>query len=98
MDITPVHQLYYGYAKDLFKVNKRRVPVNSNFSEKFHDLIIELYNNKNCFMCDNPLPEEGCVIRIDGLGFQAYKQKSSRFLIHETGELDKGIVNIEDEG
>jgi hypothetical protein len=49
-------------------------------------------------MCDNPLPEEGCVIRIDGLGFQAYKQKSSRFLIHETGELDKGIVNIEDEG
>ena len=56
-----------------------------------------MYNEKDCFMCNNKVPEEGCVIRIDGLEFEAYKQKSERFYARETILLDKGESNIEDE-
>jgi len=97
MGLTPVHQLFYGYAKDLFKVNKKRVPAERDFGEKFMELVKELYNDKDCFMCKNIVPEEGCVIRVDGLNFEAYKQKSPRFMAFETKQLDKGEVNIEDE-
>jgi hypothetical protein len=97
MGIEPVHQLFYGYAKDLFKLHKKRVPAEIDFGDKFMELLKEFYNDKDCFMCSNKVPEEGVVIRIDGLNFEAYKQKSSRFLSYETKQLDKGEVNIEDE-
>jgi hypothetical protein len=97
MGITPVHQLYYGYAKDLFTVNKREIPDEREFGDRFMELVKELYNDKNCFMCKNVVPEEGCVIRVDGLKFEAYKQKSPKFTQLETKQLDKGEVNIEDE-
>ncbi len=96
-ELTPVHQLYYGKAKDLFKEHKLRVPSQKNFGEKFLTLLKSLYNEKDCFMCKNKVPEEGCVVAIDGLGFEAYKVKSNRFLAHETKQLDKGLANIEDE-
>lgn len=50
----------------------------------------ELYNEKDCFMSKNPVPEEGVVLRKEGLEFDAYKLKSSRFLLKETEALDKG--------
>ena len=48
-------------------------------------------------MCSTPQPEEGCVIRIEGNDFEAYKAKSNRFYEKETKQLDKGESNIEDE-
>ena len=48
-------------------------------------------------MCNNTVPEEGCVVRIEGLEFEAYKQKSNRFYERETKNLDLGEINIEDE-
>ena len=57
----------------------------------------ELYNEKDCFICKNKVPEEGCVIRLEKLEFEAYKQKSERFYQRETNLLDKGESNIEDE-
>ena len=50
----------------------------------------EEFNEKDCFMCKNNVPEEGVVIRKEGLAFEAYKLKSSRFLEKETQLLDKG--------
>lgn len=97
--LTPVHELYYGYAKDLFRVGKtHRVPTSDkDFGVKFLELCKELYNEKDCFMCTNKVPEEGCVVRIDGLKFEAYKVKSKRFLLHETAQLDMGELSIEDD-
>jgi hypothetical protein len=95
--LPPVYELYYGYAKDLFMLGKNQVIPTEDFGTKFLELCKELYNNKDCFMCKSGVPEEGCVIRIDGLGFEAYKVKSSRFLDRETNQLDKGEINIEDE-
>lgn len=97
--LTPVHELYYGYAKDLFRLGgTHRVPTSDkDFGEKFLNLCKELYNEKDCFICANRVPEEGCVIRIDELKFEAYKVKSKRFMEHETKQLDTGETNIEDE-
>ena len=48
-------------------------------------------------MCKSEVPEEGCVIRIEGTGIEAFKLKSNRFYERETIMLDKGETNIEDE-
>lgn len=54
------------------------------------------YNDKDCYMCTNNVPEEGVVIRKESLiGFEAYKLKSPRFLDYETKQLDSGEVDIE---
>lgn len=90
--LTPVTELYYGYAKDLYP------DVSEHWNENF---IQRLAEDKNFFMeelspeCHNDVPHEGIVIRIeDGLS-GAYKLKCNRFLFAESKALDKGEVDIE---
>lgn len=91
--LEPVIELYYGYAKDLLiETYDER-----DFGDKFLDRVKELYNEKDCFVCKNKVPEEGCIIRVEGVDFQAYKAKSNAFYAYETKQLDKGKSNIEDE-
>ena len=74
---------------------------NRNFDEfteeAFLEKVKDLFNEKDCYMCSNKVPEEGCVVRIEKDDFEAYKQKSFRFYEKETKELDKGTVDIETE-
>lgn len=61
-------------------------------------LLVKKYNDKDCYMCANSVPEEGVVIRKQKLfDYDAFKLKSFRFLEKETKDLDKGIISIEDE-
>ena len=90
--LTAVPELYYGYAKDILNVSYDE----RDFEEKFLARIKELYNEKDCYICKNIVPEEGCVIRIEGLDFEAYKSKSVRFYEKETKDLDNGEANIQD--
>lgn len=83
--------LYHGKAVDLDK----SLSVDNHFRENFLDIVKDKFNDKDCFMCKNIVPEEGCVIRIDGKP-GALKQKSLRFYEKETKDLDKGETNIED--
>lgn len=92
--LTPVTELYYGYAKDLYP----DISVSEHWNENF---IQRLAEDKNFFMeelspeCHNDVPHEGIVIRIeDGLS-GAYKLKCNRFLFAESKALDKGEVDIE---
>ncbi len=65
---------------------------------EFFDYIIKNYNGNKCFICNNDVPEEGVVIRLeDEEGFVAYKQKSKEFYEYETKVLDENISNIENE-
>ena len=49
-------------------------------------------------MCDNPVPEEGIVVRKESLfNCESYKLKSFRFLEGESKQLDTGEVDIESE-
>lgn len=108
--LNAVPELYYGYAKDLvetfgivtaepyFGGTNLICKIDKEFtSEEFLDRVKQLYNEKDCYMCSTPQPEEGVVIRIEGTDFEAYKAKSERFYQKETAQLDKGELNIEDE-
>ena len=92
--LKAVPQLYYGYAQGVWTEKFENV---DEWGDVFLDKIKHDYNEKDCYICKNKVPEEGCVIRIEGLDFEAYKQKSNRFYELETKNLDKGESNIEDE-
>lgn len=58
----------------------------------------EKYNEKDCYMCKNCVPEEGIILRVNKtFAYEAYKLKSFRFLEGETKQLDTEQSNIEDE-
>jgi len=95
--LKAVPQLYYGYALNIVSESYERYGDSDNFRNDFLIKIKELYNEKDCYMCKNRLPEEGCVVRVEGENFEAYKAKSSAFYMLETKQLDKGESNIEDE-
>lgn len=95
-DLVPVTELYYGKASDLYPDIKH----DENFSENF---IERLSNDKNFYMeldspdCNNKVPNEGVVIKIDNMKSIAFKLKCFKFLNKEQQALDKGESNIEDE-
>jgi len=99
--LETVPHLYYGYAKDFYDIYN----VNGDLSEThidgwrdgFLQTVKDKYNEKDCYLCEARVPEEGVVIRIEKNEFEAYKAKSNRFYEFETKLLDKGESNIEDE-
>lgn len=89
--LKSVEEYYYGYAKDLYPEHW-----NENFIQK-------LASDKNFFMecesptCNNKVPHEGVVIKIENSLSEAYKLKCIKFLEGESKSLDKGEVDIETE-
>lgn len=92
LETVPV--LYIGFAAQLFP----SLDQDQHWNEEFFKKLQQFYLEKDCVHCKNKVPAEGICLRIDGLeSFATYKLKSKRFLKIETEELDKGVVNIEDE-
>jgi len=60
--LTPSHLFYYGKAVDMYKLD-----VNGHWNEEFVKSLERDYNEKNCFMCKNSVPEEGIVVRKESL-------------------------------
>lgn len=89
--LTHVPEVYYGRASNLFPL-----PTDNHWHANFLQYAESVYLDKDCCYCNNKVPAEGVVIRIDKtFSFDAYKLKSFRFLEHETKMLDKGIVDME---
>lgn len=94
--LNAVPELYYGYASNINGLHWSHFSKpDDTFQDWFLKSMKEKYNEKDCYMCKNKVPEEGCVIRIEGLEIEAYKAKSTRFYEYETVQLDKGEVDIE---
>jgi hypothetical protein len=91
--LNAVEEMYYGKAKDFVGYFFLEEEFRSNFLAK----IKEKYNEHDCHICKNNVPEEGVVIRIEKNEFEAYKCKSNRFYTAETESLDKGETNLEDQ-
>lgn len=89
MNLNAVPELYYGKACDLFEMEKWD-------SDEFLKRLGEKYLEKNCHMCNNKVPGEGIVVRVEKIDFEAYKFKSFAFKNAETKQLDKGVEDIED--
>ena len=92
-DLNAVPEMFYGQVKEFSDERMTK----ENWDALLLQTLQEKYNNKNCYICRNEVPEEGVVIRKDILELEAYKLKSSRFYEWETKELDKGEINIEDD-
>nr|DAS33149.1 MAG TPA: hypothetical protein [Caudoviricetes sp.] len=94
--LKPVEEYYYGYAKDLYPELSLTEHWNENFLQR-------LASDKNFFMecesptCNNKVPHEGIVIKIENSLSEAYKLKCIKFLEGESKSLDKGEVDIETE-
>ena len=93
--LTPVTEMYYGLAKDLYP----DIPVDENWNTNFWE---RLANDKNFYMecdspdCNNKVPHEGLVIKKEDMRSRAWKLKCFAFLNQEQKELDSGESNIED--
>ena len=85
--------IYYGKAKDLFQ----DINIEQHWNENFLQALEAQFNEKDCYICVNKVPEEGIVLRIEKLEeYEAYKLKSKRFLLKESELQEKEVVNIED--
>lgn len=90
-----VKELYYGYASGICDPTDYKDI--EEWQEGFLRKLEACYvNDGNCQYCNNGLPAEGIVLRIDHLeSSRAYKLKNFRFLEGETKELDKGVLDME---
>jgi hypothetical protein len=97
--LTPSYLFYYGKAVELYP-DLKPYAEELDLTDWHNSLVSRLekdYNDKNCFMCKNSVPEEGVVVRKESLfNCEAYKLKSFAFLEKESKDLDKGVVNIEE--
>ena len=93
--LIPVATLYYGYSGHLYPIDN-----NEHWSENF---INALANDKKFYMeelspsCNNKVPHEGIVIRIENSKSAAYKLKCFKFLDKETVNQNNGEVDLEDQ-
>lgn len=91
--------IYYGFAYALFsRLYSKKHSFNlEEWRNKFLELLEKEYNEKDCYMCTNNVPEEGIVVRIQRLNsYEAYKLKSKRFILGESESQEKGESNLED--
>ena len=88
--LHPVTELYYGYAKDLFNLDPSQ-----HWNENFIEALRGKYLEGDSALCNNKVPEEGIVLRLETSNINVYKLKANRFLQKETKELDKGVIDIE---
>ena len=102
--LNAVPQLYYGYARDFYDeivIDTKGAEAKlsdydlEKWQEGFLNAVKEKYNEKDCYICNNALPEEGAVVRIEGSRCEVYKCKSKKFLLMETADLDSGVPDIE---
>lgn len=96
--LVPVEEYYYGRAGALYPEICHLV--GTDWNEEFLNM---LANDKRFNMecnspdCNNKVPHEGIVIKIENGQSAAFKLKCFRFLDKEGRDSDKGEISIEDE-
>jgi hypothetical protein len=55
----------------------------------------DLFRDQAVPLSDKKLPDEGVVVRVEGVVPELYKLKSPGFLVHETKDLDSEVVDLE---
>lgn len=94
--LVPVEECFYGKAKDLYPDLDTTTHWNENFISRLSN-DDNFYMEKNSPHCNNKVPHEGVVIKIEDGASRAFKLKCFRFLNKEQELLDKCEENIEDE-
>ena len=96
-NLVPVTELYYGKAKDLYPdLDVNDLNWSENFIDKLSNDSERFYMEVDSPDCNNKVPNEGIVIKVDNCRSEAFKLKSFAFLDKEQKSQDKGEINIED--
>jgi hypothetical protein len=71
---------------------------NMNWGKYFLGKLKETYLEKDCWdsILPNKYPDEGIVLRIEGLNIRSYKLKSEKFLLIESKAKDEGAEDTEE--
>ena len=89
---------YYGAASQLFK-DLNNAPNNeeelSEWQNQFLQKMKDTYLEGNDTLCVNKVPDEGIVLRREGIVLDSKKLKSFKFFEFEGKQLDSGEVDIE---
>jgi len=80
--LKAVPELYYGRVWDLLADNKQHVE--EDWREELLQRLKVNYWYKQCKICKSKVPNEGVVLRKEGLGLEVYKHKNFDFLVKET--------------
>lgn len=89
--------IYYGSVFDYCVKNKIQY-TDENWKDLLLQNLEQKYNEKDCYMCVNKVPEEGIVLRVERLeSYEAYKLKSKRFILEESNAQERGESNLEDQ-
>ncbi len=91
-DLKAVPERYYGDVWGLMMLRIHNDVCESDYEDWREELLIILkegYWRKQCTMCKSKVPNEGVVLRKEGLGCEAYKHKNFDFLQFESKQLDK---------
>ncbi|HNC56713.1 MAG TPA: RNA ligase family protein [Leptospiraceae bacterium] len=98
-ELKHVPEYYFGSAEDFYFrfVNTETKEMSSRFADDIFQFLQKAYNmEKRCEFCANDVPAEGLVVRRDGKHtFEAYKLKAKAFLLKESEDLDKNVVDTE---
>jgi hypothetical protein len=72
--------------------------VNRKWSTKFVEQLKKDYLDKDCedSLLSKKMPDEGIVIRREGLSIESYKLKSEKFLLQESKAKEEGIEDMEE--
>lgn len=96
--LIPVTELYYGKAGDLYPdLDQSDISWSDNFISKLADDSERFNMEVDSPDCNNKVPNEGVVIKVDNCRSEAFKLKCFAFLDKEQKLLDKGESNIEDD-
>jgi hypothetical protein len=85
---------FYGRAVDMYP----ELSINEHWHENFLNNLICDYLEKDCLFCKSKpnIPGEGIILRVDKPDtWEVYKLKSFRFVMQESTDLDRGILDIE---
>jgi len=96
--------IYYGFIDGIFDSKEFndwdilvRKEIRDTWQETLLDYLEYKYNEKDCYMCTNKVPEEGIVLRIENMyNYEAYKLKSKKFILMESDAQEKDETNLED--
>jgi hypothetical protein len=71
---------------------------NMKWGKYFLSKLKETYLEKDCWdsLLPNKYPDEGIVLRIEGLNIRSYKLKSEKFLLIESKAKDEGTEDTEE--
>ena len=98
-----VPEIFYGKLKDLGN-NASKYYLGNKDSlniEEWRNILLadlkETYLEKDSIFCKNKVPEEGIVLRIDGLEIKCFKYKADAFWAYEDKCKEENVVDIEED-